>query len=101
MSSPAYQSTPARSSARQRAISVAGVTLAIVAGIGLALSGFGYRSGWWGLRGAFRTLAWCVRAGGEEARAALERAVVRLSSPRAVITEVVAPCARALLDSVA
>lgn len=46
---------------------------------------------------AFRTLAWCVRAGGEEARRALERAIDRASSKRAVITDVVLPCARALL----
>jgi hypothetical protein len=47
---------------------------------------------------AFRTLAWCVRAGGTDARAALERAVLRVRSTRAVIAEVVIPCARALLD---
>jgi hypothetical protein len=47
---------------------------------------------------AFRTLAWCVRAGGRDARAALEDALLRVRSTRPVITEVVIPCARALLD---
>jgi uncharacterized protein (DUF1499 family) len=37
--------------------------LALVCGIALIMSGFGYRWGWWGLRPAFRILRWSAYGG--------------------------------------
>ncbi|HEX4600576.1 MAG TPA: DUF1499 domain-containing protein [Gemmatimonadales bacterium] len=46
------------------AVVVAGVLVAVLCAVALIASGFGYRLGWWGLRGAFTMLRWSAYGGG-------------------------------------
>lgn len=56
---------PARSAASStlRYVAIVGCVLALVCGVALITSGFGYRYGWWGLRAAFKMLRWSAYGG--------------------------------------
>lgn len=45
------------------AVAVIGFVLALLCGLVLVISGFGYRGGWWGLRTAFTMLRWSAYGG--------------------------------------
>jgi len=46
-----------------RSLALAGCVLALLCGLALVTSGFGYRWGWWGLRTAFKILRWSAYGG--------------------------------------
>lgn len=46
-----------------RSLALAGCLLALLCGVTLVTSGFGYRWGWWGLRAAFKILRWSAYGG--------------------------------------
>ena len=59
-------STPASAFARSsglRYVGIVGCVLAVLCGVALITSGFGYRWGWWGLDRAFRMLRWSAYGG--------------------------------------
>jgi uncharacterized protein (DUF1499 family) len=51
--------SPARSSGIHP-LATLGLVLTLACGLGILISGVGYRAEWWGLRGAFRVLQWSV-----------------------------------------
>ena len=56
-------STSSTGSSTFRFIALAGCLLALVCGVALVMSGFGYRWGWWDLRPAFKILRWSAYGG--------------------------------------
>jgi uncharacterized protein (DUF1499 family) len=46
-----------------RPVAMMGFSLALLSGLALVTSGFGYRWGWWGLRAAFTMLRWSAYGG--------------------------------------